>query len=379
MLTPAQPNHMKSSVDLLVVGAGFSGAVLAERFARILGKRSLVVDRRSHIAGNAFDGFNSAGVRIHHYGPHYFRTNSERVRAYLSHFTDWQPADYTVLSYSDGQFWNFPINLNTFEQFVGHSATSEEMISTLNKWRIPIENPRNAEEVIISQVGYALYDKFFRNYTRKQWRRNATELDPSVGRRIPVRTNRDNRYLTEKFQALPKDGYTPLIDRMLDHPKIEVHLNTEFREVIGKVSFRHLIFTGPIDEYFSWQLGRLPYRSIRFESETLPLRYFQPAVQVNYPNDYQFTRIVEFKHITGQQSPVTTILREYPDDFGPGKEPYYPIPAPDTKALYLKYAKLAVAEKNVSFVGRLATYRYYNMDQVVASALVEFDRLAKGK
>jgi UDP-galactopyranose mutase len=368
---------MKSSVDLLVVGAGFSGAVLAERFARILGKRSLVVDRRSHIAGNAFDAFNSAGVRIHRYGPHYFRTNSERVRAYLSQFTEWQPVDYTVLSYSDGQFWNFPINLNTFEQFVGHSATSEEMISTLKKWRVPIESPRNAEEVIISQVGYALYDKFFRNYTRKQWSRHATELDPSVGRRIPVRTNRDNRYLTEKFQALPKDGYTPLIDRMLDHPKIEVRLNTEFREVIGKVSFRHLIFTGPIDEYFSWRLGRLPYRSIRFESETLPIRYFQPAVQVNYPNDHQFTRIVEFKHITGQQLPVTTIVREYPDDFGPGKEPYYPVPAPDTKALYSKYAELAVAEKNVSFVGRLATYRYYNMDQVIASALAEFHRLAR--
>jgi UDP-galactopyranose mutase len=370
----ASSTRMKSSVDLLVVGAGFAGAVLAERFARVLGKRCLVIDRRPHIAGNAYDGFDAAGVLIHHYGPHYFRTNSDRVRVYLSQFTDWRPVDYTILSYSDGRFWNFPINLNTFEQFVGDSATSEEMLTALAKWRSPIEKPRNSEEVIISQVGYELYEKFFRNYTRKQWQRDPSELDSSVCGRIPIRTNRDNRYLTEKFQALPKDGYTPLIERILDHPKIEVQLETEFHEL--KVSFRHLIFTGPIDEYFSRRFGPLPYRSLRFEPETLAMRYFQPADQVNYPNNYEFTRIVEMKHITGQQLPVTTIVREYPADSGPGKEPYYPIPAPDAKALYLRYAELAAAEKNVSFVGRLANYRYYNMDQVIATALAEFDRLA---
>jgi UDP-galactopyranose mutase len=209
---------MKHSVDLLVVGAGFAGAVLAERFARILGKRSLVIDRRPHIAGNSYDGFDAAGVLIHRYGPHYFRTNSDRVRAYLSQFTEWQPVEYTILSYSDGRFWNFPINLNTFEQFVGHSATSEEMTAVLAKWRVPIDQPKNSEEVIISQVGYELYAKFFRHYTRNQWHRDPSELDASVCARIPIRTNRDNRYLTEKFQALPKDGYTPLIHRILDHP-----------------------------------------------------------------------------------------------------------------------------------------------------------------
>jgi UDP-galactopyranose mutase len=367
---------MKRSVDLLVVGAGFAGAVLAERFARILGKRSLVIDRRPHIAGNSYDGFDAAGVLIHHYGPHYFRTNSDRVRAYLSQFTEWQPVEYTILSHSDGRFWNFPINLNTFEQFVGHSATSEEMTAALAKWRVPIDQPKNSEEVIISQVGYELYTKFFRHYTRKQWHRDPSELDASVCARIPIRTNRDNRYLTEKFQALPKDGYTPLIHRILDHPKIEIRLRTEFRDVIDKISFRHLIFTGPIDEYFSHRFGPLPYRSLRFERETLAMPYFQPSVQVNYPNDHPFTRIVEIKHITGQQLPVTTIVREYPDDFGPGKEPYYPIPAPDAKALYSRYAELAAAERNVSFVGRLATYRYYNMDQVILTALAEFDRLS---
>jgi UDP-galactopyranose mutase len=367
---------MKSSVDLLVVGAGFAGAVLAERFARVLGKRVLVIDRRPHLAGNAYDSFDSAGVLIHHYGPHYFRTNSIRVRDYLSQFTTWRPVDYTILSYTDGRFWNFPINLNTFEQFVGHPATSEEMTAALAKWRVPIDNPKNSKEVVISQVGHDLYEKFFRNYTRKQWHREPTELDPSVCGRIPIRTNRDNRYLNEKFQALPEDGYTPLFERILDHPKIEVRLQTEFRELVNKVSFRHLIFTGPVDEYFSGRFGPLPYRSVRFEPETLAMRYFQPAVQVNYPNDHQFTRIVEIKHITGQQLPVTTIIREYPDDFGPGKEPYYPIPATDAKALYSRYAELAAAETNVSFVGRLAVYRYYNMDQVIATALAEFDRLS---
>jgi len=366
---------MHASYDFLIVGAGFSGAVIAERLARVSGKRSLVVDRRNHIAGNAFDRYDDAGVLIHPYGPHYFRTNSDRVREYLGQFAEWQPATYKILSYSDGRLWNFPINLNTFEQLIGRSATTEEMEQTLAQWRVPIDQPRNSEEVIVSQVGYQLYEKFFKNYTRKQWRRDPSELDASVCGRIPIRTNRDDRYLTERFQALPKHGYTALIEQILDHKKIEVQLGTDFRAACRQVKFEHLIYTGPIDEFFDNKFGPLPYRSLRFEPETLQMEYYQPVVQVNYPNDYEFTRIVETKHITGQKLPVTTIVREYPQDFGPGKEPYYPIPAPDARALYQKYADLASKQDKVSFIGRLATYRYYNMDQVVGMALAEFDRL----
>ena len=366
---------MKLSVDLLIVGAGFSGAVLAERFARVLGKRSLVVDRRAHIAGNAYDGFDAAGVRIQKYGPHYFRTNSNRVRDYLSQFTEWRPVEYKILSYTDGKLWNFPINLNTYEQLVGHTATTEEMEAALARWRVPISQPKNSEEVIVSQVGYQLYEKFFKNYTRKQWRRDPSELAPSVCGRIPIRTNRDDRYLNEKFQALPKDGYTPLIAGILDHPKIEVQLGADFREVAQIVNYQRLIYTGPIDEYFGWRFGPLPYRSLRFEPETLQQAFYQPAVQVNYPNDFEFTRIVEAKHITGQQIPVTTIVREYPADFGRGKEPFYPLPTEEARTLYRRYQQLAHRETGVSFVGRLANYRYFNMDQVIAMALAEFQQL----
>ncbi len=361
--------------DYLIVGAGYAGAVLAERLASQCGASCLVIDRREHIGGNAHDHYDAAGVLIHTYGPHYFRTNSDRIREYLSQFTEWHPVDYKILSWTDGRFWQFPINLNTFEQIIGHPSTSEEMEATLAEWRVPIENPANSEEVIVSQVGQRLYEMFFKNYTRKQWKRDPKDLDASVCGRIPVRTNRDDRYLSDKFQALPKEGYTAMFHKILAHPKITVQLGADYREARKELSYRHLIYTGPIDEYFDHCYGPLPYRSLRFEPETLPQEYFQPAMQVNYPNDHEFTRIVELKHATGQKLPVTTIVREYPDDFGPGKEPYYPIPAPDAKALYDRYAARAEQEQGVSFVGRLATYRYYNMDQVIGMALTEFDKL----
>lgn len=363
------------SFDFLIVGAGFAGSVLAERIASQLGKTCLVVERRNHIGGNAYDHYDRAGVLVHDYGPHYFRTNSQRIVDYLSQFTEWHPVEYKILSWTHGRFWQFPINLNTFEELIGRPSTTEEMEAQLAEWRVKIANPKNSEEVIVSQVGWKLYEMFFQNYTRKQWQRDARQLDPSVCGRIPIRTNRDDRYLSEKFQALPKNGYTPMFQKILSHPKIDVWLNTDYREVRQHVRFGHLIFTGPIDEYFDHCFGRLPYRSLRFEPETLPQEYFQPAMQVNYPNDHDFTRIVEIKHARGQKLPSTTIVREYPQNFGPGHEPYYPIPAPDAKALYSKYAERAALEKNVSFVGRLATYRYYNMDQIVGMALAEFNRL----
>jgi UDP-galactopyranose mutase len=366
---------MPSTYDYLIVGAGFAGAVLAERLASQCGRSCLIVERRDHIGGNAYDRHDAAGVLLHAYGPHYFRTNSQKIVDYLSQFTAWHPVEYKILSWTDGRYWQFPINLNTFEQFIGRPSNSEEMAAMLEQWRVPIAEPRNSEEVIISQVGVALYEKFFRNYTRKQWRRDPSELDASVCGRIPIRTNRDDRYLNERFQALPSPSYTALFERMLAHPLIEVRLRTDYREARAHVQYRHLIYTGPIDEYFDHCFGPLPYRSLRFEEETHQVEFFQPAMQVNYPNDYDFTRIVEIKHATGQQLPVTTIVREYPEDYGPGREPYYPVPADAPKELYRKYAERAEAEQGVSFVGRLATYRYYNMDQVVGMALAEFERL----
>ncbi|HME89198.1 MAG TPA: UDP-galactopyranose mutase [Chthoniobacterales bacterium] len=370
---------MPDKFDFLIAGAGFAGTVMAERIASKLGKSCLVVERRNHIGGNAYDHYDEAGVLLHDYGPHYFRTNSQRIIDYLSQFTDWHPVEYKILSWTNGRFWQFPINLNTFEQLIGRPSNGEEMETQLAAWRVTIDNPKNSEEVIVSQVGWKLYEMFFKNYTRKQWQRDAKDLDPSVCGRIPIRTNRDDRYLAEKFQALPKDGYTPMFERMLADPRIEVRLNTDFRDARENVRYDHLIFTGPIDDYYDHCFGHLPYRSLRFEPETLSQEYFQPAMQVNYPNDYDFTRIVEIKHATGQKLPATTIVREYPQDYGPGREPYYPIPAPDAKALYQKYAERAAQEKNVTFVGRLATYRYYNMDQVVGTALIEFEKLKPRK
>ncbi len=368
---------MAKKVDFLIVGAGFAGAVLAERIASQLGKSCLIVERRNHIAGNAYDHYDKAGVLIHDYGPHYFRTNSQRVVDYLSQFTEWHPVDYKVLSWTDGRYWNFPINLNTFEQFIGRPSTTEEMEAQLAEWRVKIDNPANSEEVIVSQVGWKLYEMFFKNYTRKQWHRDPKELDPSVCGRIPIRTNRDDRYLSEKFQALPKAGYTAMFEKMLSNPNIEVSLNTDYRDARSRYQFDRLIYTGPIDEYYDHCYGHLPYRSLRFEPETLPQEFYQPVMQVNYPNEHDFTRVLEIKHATGQKIPVTTIIREYPQEFLAGREPYYPVPAPDTKALYQRYAARAEEENNVSFVGRLATYRYYNMDQVVGMALAEFEKLAK--
>jgi UDP-galactopyranose mutase len=403
--------------DCLIVGAGFSGLTVAERLTTQQGKTCLIVEKRDHLGGNAYDQYDEAGVLVHTYGPHYFRTNAPRIVDYLSQFTEWHPVDYKILSYSDGRYWNFPINLNTFEQFLGRPSTSEEMESWIAEHCVPIENPANSEEVIVSQIGWELYEKFFKGYTLKQWRRHPKDLDASVCGRIPIRTNRDDRYLREDFQAIPKDGYTAMFERMVAAcgDKLEIKLNTEFRDILPQVSFKHLVYTGPIDEYYDYCHGRLPYRSLRFEPESFtaeqlanpstlnphlsseqsaPAGFFQPAMQVNYPNDEDYTRIVEIKHATGQQCANTTIVREYPDDFGPGKEAYYPIPAPDSAALYQKYKSLTETDPfpahinsllpascstppTVHFIGRLATYRYYNMDQVVGMALAEVVKLVK--
>jgi UDP-galactopyranose mutase len=379
--------------DVLVVGAGFAGCVLAERLATRLGKRVLIVEKRPHIAGNACDTHDPHGVLVHRYGPHYFRTNSDRVRDYLSQFTGWHPVAYRIRSFAEGRFWSFPVNLITFEQMMGRPSSTEEMEAWLAGQRIRIDAPKNSEEVLLSQVGHELYERFFKGYTLKQWKRHPRDLDPSVCGRIPLRTTRDDRYLSERFQALPDGGFTRLFERMLASggDRIDLRLSTDYREILPHVGFSHLIYTGPIDDYFDRCFGALPYRSLRFEPESFepgelaarePISgkkgFWQPVMQVNYPGAEPFTRIVEIKHATGQRCANTTIVREYPEDYGPDKEPYYPIPAPDASALYRKYRERALATSGVSFVGRLATYRYYNMDQVVGMALAEFDRLRDG-
>lgn len=381
---------MSRHYDVLIVGAGFSGLTLAERLTTQQGKSCLLVERRGHLGGNAYDKYDEAGVLVHAYGPHYFRTNAPRIREYLSQFTEWHPVDYKILSFTDGRYWNFPVNLNTFEQFLGRPSSPEEMEEWLARHRVPIDNPVNSEEVVISQIGRELYEKFFRGYTRKQWRRDPSELDASVCGRIPIRTNRDDRYLREEFQALPAGGYTKMFEKMVRAcgGKLEVRLKTDYREVLPQVTFDHMVYSGAIDEFFDFRHGRLPYRSLRFEPESFTPEqlagrekiagrkgFWQPAMQVNYPNDEEFTRIVEIKHATGQECANTTIVREYPQDYLPGREAYYPVPAPDAAAIYRRYQEEAEARKNVSFIGRLATYRYYNMDQVTGMALKEAEKL----
>ena len=375
--------------DFLIIGAGFSGLVMAERLASA-GWRCVVVDRRSHLGGNAYDEVDRAGVLVHRYGPHYFRSNSPRIVEYLSRFTKWHEVAYTIKSHARDRYWSFPINLNTFEEYLGRGAETAEFEAWLARVREPIAKPANSEEVIVSQVGREFYELFFKGYTRKQWQRDPRELDASVCGRIPIRTNRDDRYLTESFQALPQDGYTAMFGRMLEAaPGVELHLGVDLTEARRRWRHRHLVFSGAVDEYFDYRLGHLPYRSLRFEAESfageaLAARvavsgkpgFWQPAMQVNYPEvEVPQTRIVEIKHATGQQVAATTIVREFPANWRPGDEPFYPVPAPDARAAYQQYARLAEAEERVSFIGRLATYRYYNMDQVVGMALAEADKL----
>lgn len=384
---------MADAYDFLIVGAGFSGLVAAERLCNDAGQRCLVVEKRSHIGGNAYDCYDSHGVLIHAYGPHYFRTNAPRVRDYLSRFTGWHEVAYEIRAWARGRLWHFPINLNTFEELLGRPASTPEMEDWLAARREPLDHsPRNSEEVIVSQVGREFYELFFEGYTLKQWRRHPRELDASVCGRIPIRTNRDNRYLAEDFQALPAEGYTRMFERMIatSGNRLRILLDTDYRSLGDSIRWRHMIYTGPVDEYFGKQFGPLPYRSLRFERESFTGSelvaagreaiagkpgYWQPVMQVNYPGSEPFTRIVEIKHATGQQIDATTIIREFPEDFSDGREPYYPIPSPEARALHSRYKELADAESNVSFIGRLATYRYYNMDQVVAMALAEYDRL----
>ena len=358
--------------DYLVVGAGFAGSVLAERLARGSGKRVLICDQRAHIGGNAYDEYDSAGVLVHRYGPHIFHTNSTDVFDYLSRFTDWRAYEHRVLASVDGQLLPMPINLDTINRLYGlnlDSAGVEDYLASVAEKRAAI---RTSEDVVVNRVGRDLYEKFFRNYTRKQWGLDPSELDAQVAARIPVRNNRDDRYFTDEYQAMPRRGFTRMFENLLDHPNISILLNTDYREIADEIPFREMIFTGPIDEFFDFRFGKLPYRSLEFRHETHERDRFQPAAVVNYPNEHDYTRITEFKYLTGQEHRQTSIVYEFPQAEG---DPYYPIPQPANAAIYARYRELAQTTPDVRFVGRLATYRYYNMDQVVAQALTVYKKI----
>ena len=367
-------SHAKKAYDYLVVGAGFAGSVLAERLASQHDARVLVIDKRPHIAGNAYDHLDQAGVLIHQYGPHIFHTNSDEIVDYLSKFTAWRPYEHKVLAEVRGQLVPIPINRTTLNKlFDLDLKTDEEAGAYLASRAEPVAEIKTSEDVVISAVGRELYELFFQGYTRKQWGIDPSGLDKAVTARIPTRTNTDDRYFGDKHQIMPKDGYTAMFNRMLEHPNIDVLLSTDYKDVIDEVEAGHVVFTGPIDEFFDFRYGKLPYRSLRFEHKILDEGEFQPVAVVNYPDpQVPYTRITEYKYLTGQEHEKTSITYEYPSAEG---DPYYPIPRPENQELFKKYEALADATPNVSFVGRLATYRYYNMDQVVGQALATFRKL----
>lgn len=358
--------------DFLIVGAGFAGAVIAERLANGSGKKVLICDRRPHIGGNAYDHFNDDGILIHKYGPHIFHTNAKDVFDYLSRFTEWREYEHRVLASVDGMMVPIPINLDTINRLYGLNLDSHSIQEFFDKVREPCDNIRTSEDVVVSAVGRELYEKFFRGYTKKQWGVDPSELDASVTARVPTRTNRDDRYFTDTYQAMPKFGYTRMFDKMLDSPNIKVLLNCDYREIADEIPYREMVYTGPVDSYFDYRYGELPYRSLEFRHETHDGEVFQPAPVVNYPNEQPYTRVTEFKYLTGQTHAKSSVVYEYPQAEG---DPYYPIPMPENAVLYAKYKALADAAEDVHFVGRLATYKYYNMDQVVAQALTTYGKI----
>jgi UDP-galactopyranose mutase len=358
--------------DWLIVGAGFAGSVLAERLATERNERVLLIDRRNHIGGNAYDRYDDDGLLIHQYGPHIFHTNSKQIFDYLSRFTEWRFYEHRVLAEVDDMLVPIPINLDTVNKLYGLDLTSEQLQDWFAERAEKIGEIKTSEDVVVSVVGRELYEKFFRGYTRKQWGLDPSELDKSVTSRVPTRTNRDDRYFTDEFQFMPKHGYTRMFEKMVGHPNIDVMTQTEYDDVKNVIPHRRVIYCGPIDEYFNFQFGKLPYRSLRFEHVTLDKAWHQPVGVVNYPQTHDYTRVTEYKHLTGQEHSKTALTYEYPSAEG---DPYYPIPKAENQELFKKYERLALATPDVWFVGRLATYRYYNMDQIVGQALATFRRI----
>jgi UDP-galactopyranose mutase len=360
------------NIDVLIVGAGFAGAVAAQRLAEA-GRHVLLIDRRNHIGGNAFDEYDCHGVLIHRYGPHIFHTNSLRVWNYLSQFTAWRPYEHRVLAKVGDQLLPIPINRTTLNCLYGLSLDEAGAVAFLERVREARAEIRSSEDVVLAAVGRDLCDKFFRGYTRKQWGRDLSQLGPGVLARIPTRTSCDDRYFADTYQAMPLEGYTRMFQRLVDHPNIAVELGQDFVRTHTRYRARLTVYTGSIDDYFGHCFGPLPYRSLAFEHEHIAgQEWYQPAAVVNYPNDFDFTRITEFKYLTGQSHRGSSIVREYPQSNG---DAYYPVPCPEGAATFARYEALARTEAAVVFLGRLAQYRYYNMDQVVASALKAVDQI----
>ncbi len=352
----------------MVVGAGFAGAVVAERLATA-GLTVRVLEKRDHLAGMAHDAVDASGIRVQTYGPHYFRTSAQHVVDYLSRFTAWHPVEYRAAAWAEGRLWPFPISLETFEALAGKEATSHEFERWLSAERVPIASPTTSEELVLSTVGRRLYELFYAGYTSKQWARPASELPASLAGRIPVRTTRDRRYLVEPFQAVPVDGYTRLFERLLDHPRITVELGRAFR-LDDRRAGAHLVYTGPLDALYDYRLGALPWRSVRWERETVYRAPAQAEMQVNYPNDHAYTRVLEPRWLMpSPPAGVSTLVREYPVDWAPGLEPYYALPTLEARAHYARYRALAEADSELTVLGRLGRYTNYNMDQVTAQAL----------
>jgi UDP-galactopyranose mutase len=360
--------------DYMIVGAGFAGSVLAERLASVANKKVLLVEQRDHIGGNAYDYYNHHGILVHKYGPHIFHTNCKKVFDYLSKFTLWRPYEHRVLASVDGQLVPLPINLTTINTLYGLQLNCDQLETFYNTKAQKVECVRTSEDVVVSKVGKELYEKFFKGYTRKQWDLDPSELDASVIARVPTRTNKDDRYFTDTYQAMPLHGYTSMFRNMLSHPNIKIMLNTDYKEVVDIIPYQRMIYTGPIDSYFNYCYGRLPYRSIEFKFDTFEKEFYQATGTINFPNEHPYTRITEFKYLTGQIHQKTSIVYEYPTAEG---DPYYPIPRPENRALYQRYQSLADSMSNTFFTGRLATYKYYNMDQVIAQSLTLFEKLTQ--
>lgn len=366
-------------VDILIIGAGISGSVLAERYASI-GKKVLIIEKRNHIAGNCYDYIDENNILVSKYGAHLFHTNEESVWKYVNQFSKWYPWEHKVIARVDDKTVPIPVNITTVNILFDTDIISEQqMKSWLEENRKPIEKPANGEEAVLNRVGSVLYEKMFKHYTKKQWDKYPAELDASVLDRIPVRYNYDDRYFSDTYQALPKGGYTQLFENIVKHPNIEILLNTDYFDVKEQYTgYEKLFYTGPVDRFFDFKHSlteKLEYRSINFVSETIDTEFFQENSVVNYPGtEVDFTRIIEYKHFGNQKSEKTTVVREYTVDEG---EPYYPVPNPRNGEIYKKYKDEAEKLLDVHFVGRLANYKYFNMDQAFKNALDLFDSLQK--
>ena len=363
--------------NYVVVGAGLAGATMAERIASQLNEEVLIIEKEKHIAGHCYDFYDENGILVHKYGPHIFHTRIKETWDYLSNFTEWRLYQHRVLSYVDGKLVPIPINLDTVNQLFGTKLSAQELPNFFKRLAEPVDEIQSSADVVLSKVGKYLYEKMFKNYTLKQWGVTPDKLDPQIISRIPIRENRDDRYFDDPYQGLPKEGYVRMVERMLSHPNIKLLLGTDYKEVIGEIEYEKLIYAGPIDYYFDYKYGKLPYRTLEMRFETHNIDYYQPVAVVNYPNDYDFTRITEFKHMTGQKASRTTIVKEFPRGTTAEEEPYYPVFDKQTNKLAAKYREEAERRPNTIFVGRLAEYKYYNMDIVVSRALEVFERRLK--